>query len=83
MTDFNNLNTIVYCETCDTGVHLRCYGLDPEIMDSSENKFHCDICIHMRRRKEFDEIKCFICKRSGEGMMKFEDDFKPYIEPCV
>ena len=64
-------------------MHLRCYGLDPEIMDSSENQFHCDICLHMRRRKEFEEIQCFICKRKGEGMMKVETDFKPFIDPAI
>lgn len=30
MTDFDNMNPIIYCQICDTGFHEKCYGIEPE-----------------------------------------------------
>lgn len=33
MCDNDELNPIVYCDICDTGVHQKCYGLEPDILE--------------------------------------------------
>ena len=33
LSDFDNLNPIVYCDQCDTGCHQKCYGIDQELLE--------------------------------------------------
>ena len=33
VTDFDNLNQIIYCDICDTGVHQKCYGLQSDLLE--------------------------------------------------
>ena len=35
LTDFDSMNPIIYCEVCDTGVHQKCYGIDPMILEET------------------------------------------------
>ena len=86
LADFDNLNPIIFCDTCDTGFHEKCYGIPPEteVEDSPKEqtlsaKSHtCDLCVaRVKKRKDLNEIKCHICKKA-KGMMKqdcgdFED----------
>jgi hypothetical protein len=68
LSDFQNLNHIMFCDVCDIGVHMRCYGI--ESIEDDEEGFICDICVQMKKRKSFHEMQCFICKLKGEGLMK-------------
>ena len=70
LEDFDNLNTIIYCDDCDSGVHLKCYGLGPEVLDDDDAKFRCDVCMFLRKRGFFQDLSCYFCKKSGQGMMK-------------
>jgi hypothetical protein len=79
LCDYDNVNPIVYCEECDSGVHQKCFGIDSELLENIENgksteqqavNFTCDLCFaQTRKRKVLEDIHCIICKKN-EGMMK-------------
>lgn len=67
-------NSIVFCESCNVGVHKKCQGMIDTDLD-----FKCDLCSYIQNRKKQAKIslerhfyKCLICLKNG-GAMKASD----------
>jgi hypothetical protein len=57
-------NPIIYCESCNLGVHKRCIGLLDIDID-----YRCDICLKTNQKKE---TKCKYCLQTGGAMKLVE-----------
>ncbi|TNV86938.1 hypothetical protein FGO68_gene7391 [Halteria grandinella] len=85
---YDNLNPIVYCDYCDSGVHQRCYGIE-----DLDEPFFCDKCQMRRKRQDIDtpqktviqttpsgvqsktqNLCCIICNKP-EGFMKIDTTY--------
>lgn len=68
-------NPIIYCNSCNIGVHLKCIGLT-EVPDV----FTCDKCLFLRKGGDPSKLVCaycpsrygylFSCKRTGDDQLQ-------------
>jgi hypothetical protein len=63
--DFEDVGTIVFCDSCNVAIHPECYGLK----DIPEGDYFCNACVNKI------EPVCILCKRN-KGAFKHVDGDK-------
>ena len=71
--EFENTNIpILYCDGCNVGYHLNCYGL----YNIPTGKYYCDLCkTHLNNN---DNIYCSLCQ-GNKGAMKYINEYDCWI----
>jgi hypothetical protein len=62
--DFEDVSTIVFCDSCNVAIHPECYG----IKDIPEGDYYCNTCV-----SKTDPV-CILCRRNN-GAFKQIDEY--------
>ena len=69
----SSLNTVVYCDKCNVGIHPSCYG----IQKIPEASYYCDKCTSKSKN-----IKCVLCDGQHGALKKIEHNLWAHVT-CV